>query len=78
MPAAAESDGIGMALWNGLKTVGEAIETGTLVTVVAIGSLLIMTSDATPKIGKPLDRAFSSGPMSRTTQTFVWTESIKW
>lgn len=29
-------------------------------------------------IGKPLDNAFKSGPLSRTTQTFVWTESIKW
>lgn len=29
-------------------------------------------------IGKPLDNLFSSGPMSKTTQTFTWTETIRW
>jgi RHS repeat-associated protein len=29
-------------------------------------------------IGKPLNNYFSEGPLSRTTQTFQWTETIKW
>ena len=29
-------------------------------------------------IGKPLNNYFSSGPLSRTTQTIEWTETIKW
>ncbi|MDR3711306.1 MAG: RHS repeat-associated core domain-containing protein [Puia sp.] len=29
-------------------------------------------------IGKPLDNAFSSGAMSKTTQTADWTETIQW
>ncbi len=29
-------------------------------------------------IGKPMDNFFSIGPLSKTTQTFEWTESIKW
>jgi len=29
-------------------------------------------------IGQPLNNAMSSGPMSKTTQTFQWTENIIW
>ena len=29
-------------------------------------------------IGRPLTNYFSSGPLSRTTQTIEWTETIKW
>lgn len=29
-------------------------------------------------IGQPLNDAFSTGPMSKTTQTFQWTETIRW
>jgi hypothetical protein len=29
-------------------------------------------------IGQPLNNAFQSGPMSKTTQNFNWTETIKW
>ena len=29
-------------------------------------------------IGEPLNEFFSSGPLSKTTQTFEWTETIKW
>ena len=29
-------------------------------------------------IGQPLNNFFSSGPMSKTTQNFNWTETIKW
>lgn len=29
-------------------------------------------------IGQPLNNALSTGPMSKTTQSFQWTETIKW
>jgi hypothetical protein len=29
-------------------------------------------------IGQPLNNAFATGPMSKTTQNFNWTETIKW
>ena len=28
-------------------------------------------------IGSPLNKAFESGPMSKTSQTFKWTEKVK-
>jgi len=29
-------------------------------------------------IGDPLNRIFSYGPMSKTTQRFIWTETLYW
>ena len=29
-------------------------------------------------VGRRLNNAFSTGPMSPTTQTFLWTEFIRW
>lgn len=28
-------------------------------------------------IGSPLNKTFESGPMSKTSQTFKWTEKVK-
>ncbi|MBB6239811.1 hypothetical protein HDC90_004473 [Pedobacter sp. AK013] len=29
-------------------------------------------------IGDPINKSFSSGPFSKTTQTFIWMENLKW
>ena len=68
----------GINLENGTATVQFHVTNDSTINSATHPPWIGYTQTWNTYIGQPLNNFFSSGPMSKTSQDFQWTETIKW